>query len=91
MSKDEWKKEMNSPGNFVDTMFLHIFSNIVKRRLVIVPVFKSTAHDDVTGLIEIIPKLEAGLPMYYLYYSDQKFLNGHHQSIRPSHENFVML
>ena len=57
--------KMNCSGNFADTRFLHIFSNIVKRRLVIVPVFKSTAHDDVTGLIEIIPKLEAKLLMYY--------------------------
>ena len=86
MSKDDWMTEINKKGSYVDTMLLQIFSNIVKRRLVLVPVFKSSAHDNVTGLTEIIPKLEAGLPMYYLYYSDQKFLNGHYQSIRPSHE-----
>ena len=87
MSKDDWKIEMDKTGSYVDTMFLQIFANIVKRRLVLVPVFKSSAHDNVTGLTEIIPLLEAGLPMYYLYYSDQKFLNGHYQSIRPSHES----
>ena len=87
MSKYDWKIEMDKTGSYVDTMFLQIFANIVKRRLVLVPVFKSSAHDNVTGLTEIIPLLEAGLPMYYLYYSDQKFLNGHYQSIRPSHES----
>ena len=57
------------------------------QKLVIIPVFRSSAHDAITGLTKVIPKLEAGLPMYYLYYSDQKFLNDHYQSIRPSHEN----
>ena len=87
MSKEEWKIEMNCPGNFVDSMFLQTFSNIVKRRLVILPVFKSSAHNAITGLTEVIPKFEAGLHMYYLHYSNQKFLSGHYQSTRPCQEN----
>ena len=86
MEKNEWKSEMSGNGNFVDIMFLQVFSNIVQRKLIIIPVFRATGLKD-TGVIEIEPKHEAGLPFYYLYYSDQRFRNGHYQSIRPIHEH----
>ena len=38
---------------------------------------------DKSGFIEIEPKLTAGPPMYFLYYTESRFLAPHYQSIRP--------
>ena len=81
-SIENWKKNMYKPTTYADEIFIQLFSELVRRKIVLVPVHKNVGHNS-TGRIEVIPNSKsAGEPMFFLYYTECKFENPHYQSIR---------
>ena len=88
-SIENWKKNMYKPTEYADEIFIQLFSELVRRKIVLIPVHKNVGHNS-TGRIEVIPNSKsAGEPMFFLYYTECKFENPHYQSIRL--DSFIRL
>ena len=81
----EWMKKMSTHGQDVDQLFIQLCSEVLQRKIILLPVNYEDGHRD--GKIEIFPRRKSRYtdvePFYLLYYSESSFFNGHFQSIRP--------
>ena len=82
-TKPEWIRRMSSDGVYVDQVFIQLTSELLNRKILIVPVLYEDGHND-TGKIEHVPKYPTNEePLLLLYYSQTSFwCGGHYQSIR---------
>ena len=79
---EQWKKNMYKTTEYADEIFIQLFSELVRRKIVLIPVHKNVGHNS-TGRIDVMPNSKAaGEPMFFLYYTECKFVNPHYQSIR---------
>ena len=70
-----WLDDMKKDGTWVDNLFIQLFSNWIRRDIMILPLYPDDGHDD--GWIKIPAKISHG-KVYMLYYP-----NKHYQSIMP--------
>ena len=81
----DWKAKMSKNAEYADQIFVQLFSEFVKRKLILIPVHKSVGNNG-TGIIEVVPNKDpntAENPLYFLYYTECKFISPHYQSVRP--------
>ena len=79
---DTWKANMANDGVFVDQKFIQICAEMLNRTFIFVTVHKE-AGDSGTGKIIITPQTSIGGPLYFLYFTENRFYSPHYQSIRP--------
>ena len=73
-----WLADMKINGTWVDNAFIQLFSNWIRRDIMILPLYPEDGHDD--SWIKISAKISHG-KVYMLYYP-----NKHYQSIVPKNE-----
>ena len=76
-----WLADMKIDGNWVDNAFIQLFSNWIRRDIMILPLYPDDGHH---GWIKISAKSSNG-KIYMLYYP-----NKHYQSIVPKIEKTVI-
>ena len=67
---------------YADQVFIQIAAELLNRPFVLVIVRKESG-DNNSGKILITPQTSIGNPLYFLYFTESKFLSPHYQSIRP--------
>ena len=67
---------------YADQVFIQIAAELLNRPFVLVTVHKESG-DNNSGKILITPQTSIGNPLYFLYFTESKFLSPHYQSIRP--------
>ena len=82
ISIDAWRAKMANDFVYADKVFIQIAAELLNRPFVLVTVHKESG-DNKSGKILITPQTSIGNPLYFLYFTESKFLSPHYQSIRP--------
>ena len=86
-SKAIWAQNMKQLGTFADRIFIYLASEYLSREFVIIPIFEPQNGGNDRVCIKPIHTTAKYQPLYFLYYSDARFVSPHYQSIRPSDSN----
>ena len=82
ISIDAWRANMANDFVYADQVFIQIAAQLLNRPFMLVTVHKESG-DNKSGKILITPQTSIGNPLYFLYFTESKFLSPHYQSIRP--------
>ena len=70
---DQWMLLMSADGYYCDQLFLQLACELLNRTFVLVTVHKEEGFNG-TGIIQIDPKKAEGDPMYFLYYTETRYV-----------------
>ena len=73
LTVDEWMKVMGMDAEYCDHMFLQLCAESMCKTLILVTVYKESSFNG-SGFIEIIPRNSIGEPLYFLYYSESRYV-----------------
>ena len=90
ISIDAWRANMANDFVYADQVFIQIAAELLNRPFVLVTVHKESG-DNKSGKILITPQTSIGNPLYFLYFTESKFLSPHYQSIRPLVEDHSVI
>ena len=87
-SKKEWKTEMLDPTTWGDEVVLALASNLLELDIKIIPAFRESGLEPVSGVTTIKPLLPAKHPSIHLFhFSESDFKSAHYQSVFPRTED----
>ena len=70
---DQWMELMEGDGYYCDQLFLQLACELLNRTFILVTVHKEEGNNG-TGIIQIDPKKAEGEPMYFLYYTETRYI-----------------
>lgn len=86
----DWLDRMQVEGTFGDEYCLQIFSNLVRRDIIYIPVHQSSAHIMKQYCLVRCQEPVGLKPITLLWFEETKFEAGHYQSIIPKSGSLVM-
>ena len=89
-SKKNWKNRMLDPHEWGDEIVLSLASNLLELDIVIIPAFRESSCDQVSGVTTIKPLISAKhQPIHLFCFSDSDFISPHYQSVWPRSEHDI--
>ena len=88
---EDWLDRMREFGEFRDEYCLQIFSNLIGRNILYIPVFEISAHIcKQYCLIRSDNRVPYSAPLTLLWFEETFFQSGHYQSISPTDSSIIM-
>ena len=83
-TKKEWKTYMLNPTTWGDEVVLSLASNLLELDINIIPAFRESGLDPVSGVTTIKPLVCAKHQAIHLFqFSESDFISGHYESVFP--------
>ena len=82
-SKKNWKKKMLDPNEWGNKIVLSLAANLLEIDVVIIPAFRESSFDQVSGITTIKPLNSAKHKIHLFAFKDLDFISPHYQSVRP--------
>ena len=83
-SMKEWKTEMLDPKTWGDEVVLELASNLLELDIIIIPAFRESSLDPVSGVTTNQPLVHAkhqAIPLFH--FSESDFISAHYESVFP--------